>query len=352
LVISAGALAQPPSPSDTTSPERRSPLSGEVPAPSEERVIVIARTPGDDGVVLALRAELAGSDWSVVDVEHDERVTPSLGALGESRRARAAVRVDARRGIVELWVLGPDGAVEETLNAAGERRNEPVLALRVVEALRARGLRIEKAAPAEPEVVRPPPEPRPTKPLPPPPPEPRPVSRGTTHVWFDLGPGVALSAGGLEPAAVLEAGLRLELPGSWALGASGVVPLTTASLSGPEGAADVTTWLVAGSLELGWGELSFGGFRSGVGAGAAMTTMSGDAGDGFEGASDTVTTFAAHVRTSFHVHLASWCALRAGASGGLTFPEVTVAFGERSAATWGRPYGVASLALETNVLSW
>src|SRR5262245_20742673 len=46
-------------------------------SPLASRVIVIARTPGDDGVVTRLRAELAESDWSALEAERDERAAPS-----------------------------------------------------------------------------------------------------------------------------------------------------------------------------------------------------------------------------------------------------------------------------------
>ena len=55
-------------------------------------------------------------------------------------------------------------------------------------------------------------------------------------------------------------------------------------------------------------------------------------------------------RTSLHAGLSPWLRLRAGVAGGVTLPAVRVAFGPREVASWGRPFVVASLALELTPL--
>jgi hypothetical protein len=353
LVTAASPARGTPAGPDGPEPATSSPIEGSPDASLAERVIVVARMPGDDGVMTRLRAELRESDWLVVEVAFEDGAATPLATLAERERATAAVRVEPRRGVIELWVSRTEGAVEETLDASGERRSESVLALRVVEALRARGLRIERHADeapraAEPTVPPKAPSAAAVSPKAVEPPEPR----APTRLWLDLGPGLLVSPGGLGPELVLEAGLRLELRESLAFGLGARIPLAEQALSGPEGQADIATWTFGGTLELEWGTSSIGGFRSGIGASAASTTMSGDAESGFAGASDTVTTFAPELRTAFHVHMGPAFDLRAGVALGATIPQVEVAFGEREAATWGRPFVAASLALETNVASF
>ncbi|HVR21017.1 MAG TPA: hypothetical protein VMS65_15000 [Polyangiaceae bacterium] len=319
-----------------------------------ERVILLVRTPGDDGVMARLLAELRQSDWHVVEMRPDERfeATP-LGTLAERERASAAVRLDARRGVVELWVQRPNGPVEETI-AAPDGPDEQVLALRVTEALRARGLLVappERRADADPlpqtsATNPPPPKPSTSEKAPP-----APEERGA--LALEVGPAVALSPGGLGPLPLLEGDVRLELAERWSLCLLGFLPLGHQSVSADEGEADVKTSFVGGLVELEWARLSFGGFRSGVGASAAITTMSGAADDAdFASSTDTVTTVAPFVRSSFHVTLGRAFRIRSAVVVGATVPEVQIDFGSRSVATWGEPFVVASVALETIPFRW
>jgi hypothetical protein len=353
VLVASRAPADPASPDSSAEPGTPANADALDEPPGVERVIVLARTPGDEGAILHLRAELGESDWRVLEVPFDERDARSLGRIAERERASAVVRMDARRGVIELWVRRPEGAVEEALDASGEARSESVLALRVVEALRARGLRIERAHAEPPPALEAPPPvvaPAPAKVAPAPP---VPEARGdAARLWLALGPGLLVSPGGLDPELVIEADVRIEFAARWSLGASGLVPLATRSLSGPEGEALVATWLAGGVLELEWARLPFGGVRSGLGAGVSVTSMSGDAEQGFEGANDTVTSFAPQARSSFHVDLGESFELCAGVALGVTIPEVKVAFGERTAASWGRPFFLASIALETSPLSF
>jgi hypothetical protein len=165
---------------------------------------------------------------------------------------------------------------------------------------------------------------------------------------LELGPGVALSPGGLAPLAVADAGVRLELARTWSVSLVGVIPLTRQRVGGAEGEADIATFVAGALVELEWATLPAGGFRSGVGAGGSVTSMSGRASSGFESAEETVTVFTPLARTSFHASLAPWLRLRAGVAGGITMPAVRVAFGAREVARWGSPFVVASLALEAS----
>ncbi len=362
LSAAAHALAEPAVPPEPNAPPAPSappaaaapvvPLSPQELDPTKafaDRVILLVRMPGDDGVVQRLRADLRDSRWRIVEMRPDERFEqPSLGASAERERASAAMRVDARRGVIELWVLRPDGPVEETIGSSDEQQSEQVLALRGAEALRARGLLVSRQDASAGEVANVPStiEPPPVVDKPPPPP-PRSEPREAPRLWLAVGPGVLLSPGGLGPMALADVGLRLDFAERWSIHASGLLPLSEQSITAAEGEADVWTSVVSGALDVEWARLPFGGFRSGAGAGAAVTAMVGVSDSaGFDVASDTVTTLALLADTSFHADFTDWLRLRASVVLGASLPELRIEFGSREVASWGQPFFAASAVLE------
>jgi hypothetical protein len=105
--------------------------------------VLIVRVDGDDAIVSRLRAELRHEDWRVVELparSADSR--RSLEALARERAASAGLRARPTQLAVELWVAAAGdrdkGGSEEVL--AGPRADLGVLAVRVTEVLRARGL--------------------------------------------------------------------------------------------------------------------------------------------------------------------------------------------------------------------
>jgi hypothetical protein len=318
-----------------------------------DRVILLVRTPGDDGVMTRLRADLLGSEWRIVEIRLDDRFEPApLGISAERERASAAVRVDTRRGTIELWVLRPEGPVEETIATSTDQRNEQVLALRVAEALRARGILLSgPTRRARGQTPRPIAEPTGAAPG-----EGVPKSSAPTHssdrawLWFELGAGLALSPGGLEPLPLAEAGARLEFAERWWFSLNALVPVSHQTVTAAEGEAEVSTWLVGSGVDFEWPRLPFGGFRSGIGAALAVTTMSGSASPAFTSSEDVVTTFAPLARSSFYVDLGRRFRLSSGLAFGATLPKVRVAFGSRDVASWGQPLLVMSLVLEMTPL--
>jgi hypothetical protein len=320
------------------------------PAAERPRVILLLRTPGDDDTMSRLRFELQDGGWRILELRPDERFEAEpLASAAEREGATAAVRVDGPRSTVELWVRSPQGPVGETFTASGEHAVGPVLALRVAEALRARGLLVPGTpAPPREEPPKPPPpvEEEREPPLPPPTHPALPVPG--PRLSLELGPGVTLSPGGLGPLAVLDAGVRLELARVWSLTLSGMVPLTRQRIAGAEGRAEIATTVAGALIELEWATFGFGGFRSGFGAGASISSMSGRAASGFGGTRETVTVFTPLARTSLHVDLAPWLRLRPGVAAGATVPTLRVAFGSREVARWGRPFVLGSVVLEAS----
>ncbi len=332
------------------------------------RSILLLRTHGDEATIRRLELELDAGAFQVIEQKAGQRPPgETLAVAAERERVDAAVRVDPGRGTIALWVRKPDGFVEETFSAAGEAGPSQVLAIRVAESLRARGLLLPPApepaetppqapdgaatATASPETADVPLSPSTShsitsetagsegslRPAPP-----RPSSRFA----LALGPGIAVSPGGLGPLAVVELGVRVRLTRDAAVSLLGVVPLTRQSFSSDEGEADVASYVAGGAFELEWARWSFGSIRSGAGAGVSITHMSGRAASGFEGGDDTVAALAPLALSSFQLGLSSSFDLRTAVVVGATLPEVQMAFGAREVASWGRPFAIATLGLE------
>jgi hypothetical protein len=315
-----------------------------------QRVILLFRTRGDDETIARLRFELEAGGFHILELRDEPDVNAqSLSAAAEREHAAAAVRVDAARGRAELWVRDNEGSIEETFTAGSDASRHQVLALRVAETLRARGLLLPPSPPPPPAQPEPPPQPpavaRPPKRL-----DDHELARPTTRFSLELGPGLLLSPGGLEPLATVELGLRLEYRGLWSLYAFGTIPISRQSTQATEGESVASSSVGAGLLEVEWLDWAFGGVRSGLGAGLTITTMSGRGASGFRGEDDTVLTFSPLASTSFHVDLGPRLRLRTGLAAGYTLPEVKVAFGSREVASWGRPFVLTSLVLEASPL--
>jgi hypothetical protein len=340
------------------------------------RSILLVRTPGDEATIARLELEFGGGAFQIIEQKPGQRpLGETLGVSAERERVDAAVRVDAARGTVALWVRKADGFVEETFTATGETSASQVLAIRVAESLRARGLLLPPAPEPGPgpgptetppavtsEAPRSAAAPEPVTPRSTASTAPIPVAseaeagsetasssapaRPRSRFALDLGPGVALSPGGLGPLAVVELGVRVRLTHDLALSLLGVVPLTRQSFASDEGEADVTSYVVGSAFELEWARWSFGSIRSGAGGGASITRMSGRAASGFEGGDDTVVAFTPLALSSFQLGLSSSFDLRTALVVGATLPEVQMAFGDREVASWGRPFVVATLGLE------
>jgi hypothetical protein len=172
------------------------------------------------------------------------------------------------------------------------------------------------------------------------------AERRSSRFSIDVGAGLALSPGGMGPLAVLDLGLRVEVARVWSLAGLGLIPVSRQSVRGAEGEALVSTYVVGGLLELEWARLGFGGFRSGLGAGATLSWMSGRPASGFRRNDELVSVLSPLARTSFHADLARWLRLKSALAFGLTLPSVRVALDSREAASWGQPFVVASLAVE------
>lgn len=349
------------------------------PSVSDEpaRVILLVRTVNDDGVMNRVRAELGASAWRILELRLDERLgRVPLSELAAQQQARAAVRFNAAEARVELWVFRPPRDLEETLDAADERDDDAVVALRISEALRARGLDLgaeaklsaEAKDPAEgegqgeakgPEASR-----EAAKPSPRPeqaakaaaarevtgPGEVREQDRSGHELWLELAGAVSGSPGELGAAIGAWGGARLALGPRWACSLFGVIPLSSQQLSGVEGSARVASYLLGASTEAAWLRRPRWQLGAGVGLAGSRTEMEGTAASGYVGSGDAVYALSPLARVTARVQLAEGVWLSAGGLAGLAFPEVSVKFADRVAAHWGRPLLLATLGLELRTL--
>lgn len=339
--------------------------------------ILLVRMDGDERVVANVRAELRASAWRIVEIGPDPRLEQArLAELGASQGASSALRVHADRAEVELWVArsaGP-GSGLELLDAAGAGGDERVLALRVAEALRARGLRLEPAA----EPVPPQPQSQPRPPAPPAeiePPPPKPAPRVATLaaepraetladdtsappaapivpplLSLEIAPTVALGRRGLGPSFDGWLGVRLGLSTAVSIAAFGVVPIVSDKVSGNEGSARVSTFLLGGTADLAW---ALARFRIRIGAGAAwvFSLMSGHSNQAaYTGQNQAIRAVAPLGRMSLSFALGAGWSVYAGAMVGVAFPAISVHFDKREVGRFGRPLAVGSLGLELPLL--
>lgn len=377
-------------------------LAGSVRAQQDvpvETDLLLVRRNGDERVVARLKVELEQSAWQTIEIgPSEERQDAELGALGRARGARAALRVDASGSGIELWVASGAGDAQdsvEVLTAPGG--DDRVLALRAVEALRARGLLVASvptapARPGEPAASKPQAE-RPAKPaqsggaaaagaeaarqatadqarrkadadadaehededqdeaetepepepaLPPPPPP---------LLALELLPGLSLSAGGLAPALGGALGVRLSLTDAFAVEALGFAPLWSERLQGTaaEGSARVSPFVFAGGVQ--WAivraPLEVALIAD---AGALLLHTSGEARAPLESDSDSVFAAAGLLGASLRIPLAAAVRLSARAQVGLTSARITVRLGTRDAAQFGAPFALFGLGLDVSLL--
>jgi hypothetical protein len=346
---------------------------GSTPGASEERerVILLVRTANDDGVMNRVRAELGASAWRILELRLDERLGKiSLGKLSAQQQARAAVRFSAAEARVELWVARASGNVEETLDASAERDDDAVVALRISEALRARGLsfgpeakresepesaaheerrraesepsqaRRETTRRAAPEGANARAAPREASPR-------ESTAEGASNeLWLEFASALSGGPGGLGVSFDVWGSARLDFGARWACSLLGVIPVVPPELQGAEGSARVARYLLGTSAEGTWLRTRAIRLGGGLGVWGSRTEMRGSGASGYVGGSDSVFALGPLARLVARARITEGLWLSASGLGGLSFPEVSVKFADRTAGRWGRPLLLFTLGFE------
>ncbi len=340
---------------------------------------MIVRTQGDERAIVRLRAELRASAWQVVELGPDDQTDhAALSELAARYHASAALRLRPALAEMELWAAGSARrAGVETLSGQGPRMDDAVLALRAAEALRAMGLSVDRpgsqaggsgqAASSEPQptaataaeqqddastpaddgarseasteaeeaISYSPPLPR--------------ISHA---LWLQLGPALGASPGGVPLTLDGWLGVRVQPQHAWSISLAAIEPLSSARVRAAEGSARVAPLIVAlaadAQLDLAanWLSLSLG-----AGFAAVACRMHGSARAPYQSADSTVWVAAPLARASLSLALSAGLHLLALGELGASVPQISVRFGPRDAAQWGRPFLTALLGFEAALWS-
>jgi hypothetical protein len=312
------------------------------PAKGDARPQIIALLEHADAPFLPrLRAELASAGFGIVVVtppswppnRHDiERLARQQGAI-------AGLSLVDAGAAVEIWVV--DRVTSKTVfrdviwGSEDDRRSGDLIAIRVVETLRATLMEVEQPR-SSPGEVAPPPE---ITVL---------LERAPSRFAVSLGGGGGYSKGGIG--ATGHIGLAL----SWAphpryrLGIGGFMTPGRVKVGGPEGQASIGLFLVGPSLAV-YLNHPTAPVRLSVGAGGwlSVMTMSGEAVSPYVNTSDRIVSFVPHLDLGVRISLTKRVGLGAGISGGASLPGAEVQFAGRAVANWGRPFALGILTLES-----
>lgn len=307
--------------------------------------IAFARTPGDQKIAGRLNAELGALGLNVKQVITSGDSPTTLKQIAHSAGAVAALRASPSKTGIELWVLDPrtGGTAFEEVVTLDKGRNDELLALRAVEVLRARLLRVGVAA----ETHEEPP------PAPPPIPEivdTRPILV-TRHALLSLdvhgGFSHHLNDIGGVPVALL--GLTVSPTERWSWTAMAMPPLGSTTLENDLGSAEVTTTLLGFGTDyvILPGQL---GLSAGAGGTLAIVAIRGTAASSpYLGRKDRIITGLPFVRTEGFLQLAQDLSLRLGLLAGLSTPPTVIRFDGREVAPWARPLVMVTLGVRAGV---
>jgi len=310
-----------------------------------------------------IEAELVALGFHVVHVDGAANTgTPAqLQAAARGANAAAALSLLPSADGVEVWVV--DRVTGKTLSrdvVAADARAEPerVIAVRVVELLRASLLELDLPAPPEGE-VQPTPELRAAVGLPrvhatpepePAASEPRPLSApaSPSAFLFDAALGGNTSVGALAITPLGALGAFWQPAPHVAVGLRATIPLASAQASAPEGSARVATWqmradarieplsarhLVSPFFELGLGLIWF----QVVGTRATSP---------FRVASEQLLSAGPDASIGVRWRLSSSWALCSMAGASVAFAKPVVEFAGRHVATLARPLAAWTLGME------
>jgi hypothetical protein len=309
-------------------------------AASEPIRVLLVIDQNDDPFAERIRAELVNLGLQVVTAETWRTGEPvvALDAATRAAQAAAGIRMIHSRKGVEIWMADqPTGRSLLRQLIVDERAGEPnqgLVALQTAELLRTSLL-----APPPP---RKPPETAPAVAAEPAPPTvvaygPEPPLAPRAGVQAAFGALVSPEAG--DAAVQTWLSLYRFLNDSWALSLDVSAPVRNSSMSGPEGIARITTFMVGAAMFTSYEDKRNGFYATGGGGvGILRLEASGAAVDPFVSHVQSAFTGAVYARGDAGLEAARW--LRFGVRGvvGATTSKVTVRFAGNEAGVWGRPF--------------
>ncbi len=312
--------------------------------------VAIARTPGDRRITHRVKAELSALGFEVTLVAEASSTEPrGLREIALAHAAVAAMRASPSKTGIELWVVNPSTgatAYEEVVTVAS--RNDELLALRSVEVLRARLLKLGvlSGVPAPPSAE---PPPGTVEPVAPPRPAPLPII-GVQLLSADVGASYTIEPSALSNYQSARLGLTLAPAAWWSASTFAMLPLRASEATASEGTARVNATLLAlaGDLHLRRARL-----RLSFGAGAALAFLgvSGEAEPPYQAERDRLLAGVPFARLGGSAAVAERLVLGLELLAGLAVPPSVVRVDRDALAEWGRPLLSASFTVQVGILA-
>jgi hypothetical protein len=309
--------------------------SADVPA-SRPAATILLMAAADDPTAMRVAAEIRASGLAVRGVQGVSSSGPDSDVALQSRLAEAlgAVEIDSAAGQIWIWTVDESNG-QIVLRSVVRLNDDPaVVALRVVEALRASLKELDWSAPR-----------KTVPPLLPAPDHASAPAAATPRLSATLGPALAWGGG--------QFGGSLEGLGSvywlwaprWGAEVLGIFPLTDAQRVVSAGSGTLAFGLVAGgirarALTAGWCAVDVS-----LGIGAAVVHTKGFPNAGFSGSDATTWVATPYTRVGYSVSIAPHFWLLADVVGSFAIPRSTFTFAGE-AASWGTPLLLASVGVE------
>jgi hypothetical protein len=309
---------------------------------AEGRRILLLLGEREPAYLPRLRAELSASGFTPLEARAPSASASVTEIEEAARRERIFVGLAPLEGGggFELWLIEPaSGQVRFRqvllgLYAAGE--SPDVVAVRIVEVLRATLMELQGRLPAE-RVVAPL-----TPKLPPAP--------HASRFVLGLGARAAYSPGGLGALALVDLSVGWAATPRLGISLDGALSPARSRLHGSEGSAELAWY---------WAGLAFNfcltnpaaslRLRSGAGVWFAYVVSDGQASAPFVDQRSTSLSAVPHVDLGLRLRMTSRLSAAADAAMGFSTPELAVHFAGRELATWGRPLWLAGLGLEVTL---
>lgn len=306
--------------------------------------IVLVVGPGLEELAQRFSAELSSLRFEVVRLNPpgDASGQAALEALATQQQARAAVRVAAAEGAIDLWLVNPQ-THEASYRRIVSERDPAIAVLRSLEILRGSLIDLRALAPLpKPVTARPIEHSKPAAPVL--------RRRGARRKLWLGGSIVATSRDSRSaPAWGAQAALHFAVASKFWLHAEALVPLGEWRVSGQGGR--VSAWagglLVGGSVAP-WGDQVVTP-SLGLGLGALALHTRGEASPGFRGTSALNLALFPHARLGATWALSERLRLRAQLLGGFATPRPVLLFAEQRESAWVNPLLSGALGLEVGL---
>jgi hypothetical protein len=303
---------------------------------SRSAATILLMAASDDPNAIRIAAEIRAAGLAVKSVQGMPASGPDADVALQSRLAEAvgAVEIDLATGQIWIWTVDESNG-QIVLRSVVRLNDDPVVvALRVVEALRASLKELDWFVPRE------------NVPPPVPTPEHASAPAAATLRWgTTLGP--AFAWGGRQFGGSFEGlgSVYLLWAPRWGAEVLGVAPITDAKRAVSAGSGTLTFGLVGGGLRARALTAGWCAFDVSLGIGAAIVRTQGVPNAGFSGHDATTWVATPYARLGYAVSISPYLWLRADVLGSWAIPPPTFTFAGE-AASWGTPLLLASVGLE------